>query len=156
VSARDAAGPLATPEDPRDLVDALLALWRGPLPDGPGAAAAFGRLYADPVTVNGNTLPLADLVTRARSLHAAYDDLGMEVLDVVAAPERVVVAFLMRARHTGPLPTPLGTVAPTGRRVSIRTIDVLTVRQGLIIDITVVADEFGMLAGLGALRLADT
>jgi ketosteroid isomerase-like protein len=136
------------------LVDSLMALWRGPLSDGDAAHAEFARLYADPLTVNRTVLARNDLVTRARTLHAAYDDLAMEVLDVVGTADRVVVAFLMRARHTGPLTTPLGVVAPTGRQITVRTIDVLTVRDGLITAITVVADELGLLTQLGAVRLS--
>jgi ketosteroid isomerase-like protein len=138
---------------PHTVVDALMGLWRGPVPEGAAADEAFGRLYADPLTVNGARMALADLVTRARMLHRAYSDIAMDVLDVVVTTDRVVVAFVMRARHTGPLPTPLGVVAPTGRTVSARTIDVLSVRDGLITDITVVADELGLLHQLGALTL---
>jgi hypothetical protein len=57
-------------------------------------------------------------------------------------------------RHTGTLTTPLGAVPATGREAVIRTIDILSVRDGKITDITVVADEFGLLSQLDALRLA--
>jgi ketosteroid isomerase-like protein len=142
-------------DDPHAVVDSVLRLWQRPWPDGAAARDAFGRCYADPVTVNGTPMALADLITRARVLHAAYSELGMELLDVVGTADRVVVAFVMHARHTGPLATPLGLVAATGRPVTVRTIDVLTVRDGLITDITVVADEFGVLTQLGALRLVS-
>ena len=59
---------------------------------------------------------------------------------MVVAPGRLIVAFLMRGTHTGPLPTPLGTVAPTGREVAIRTIDVLTVVDGRIAAVCDVFD----------------
>jgi ketosteroid isomerase-like protein len=140
---------------PRAWVDDLMTLWREPLPDGTAAEDAFGRLYADPLTVNGARMARADLVTRARALHVAYSDIDMEILDLIATADRVVVAFVMRARHTGPLTTPLGVVAPTGRPVAARTIDVLSVRDGRITDITVVADEFGLLNGIAALRLTS-
>ena len=45
---------------------------------------------------------------------APTPDLRHELLDVVTAPGRLVVAFRMCGTHTGPLATPLGTVAPTG------------------------------------------
>jgi predicted ester cyclase len=93
------------------------------------------------------------MLARARALHRAYSDLRHELLDVVVAPGRLVVAFLMRGAHTGPLPTPLGTVAPTGREVAIRTIDVLTVVDGRIAAVCVVGDELGTLVRLGAVQL---
>jgi ketosteroid isomerase-like protein len=143
-----------TDDDARRLVDRVMALWTGPIPDGPDGEAAFGECYAEPLTVNGADFRLADLVARARVLHAAHSDIRTELLQVLAAPEHVVVAFVMHVRHTGPLPTPLGTLPATGRAAAARTIDILTVRDGKITDITVVADELGMLTQLGALRLA--
>ena len=138
-----------------DLVDRLLGLWRDPPADDTAALAAFRALYADPVDVNGVTVAVADLLVRARALHRAYSGLHNEVLDVVTAPGRLVLAFRMLGTHTGPLVTPAGTVAPTGRPVSIRTIDVLTVVDGLIARVIVVGDELGALLALGAVGPAN-
>ena len=76
------------------------------------------------------------------------------MLDRVEAPGRLVVAFRMRGVHTGPLATPLGTVAATGRAFEIRVIDVLTLTGGRISAITMVADELTQLRALGAVTLA--
>jgi hypothetical protein len=138
------------------LIDRLLRLWVEPLPEGAAAEAAFRELYTDPVVVNGAELSVSDLVARARSLQGAFEGFHTEVVDRVEAPGRAVVAFLMRGRHTGPLSTPLGTVAPTGRVVVIRTIDVLTVTDGLVSNIWVVSDELGLLGQLDAVTLAQT
>jgi len=110
-------------------------------------------VYADPVVVNGAEMPIADLVGRATSLQQAFDGLGMEILDTVEAPGRVVVAFLMRGRHVGPFVSPLGTVAPTGREIEVRTIDILVVRDGLVRAIWVVSDDLGLLRQLDAAKL---
>jgi hypothetical protein len=64
----------------------------------------------------------------------------------------------MRGGQAGthaPLSTAVGTVAPTGRPVAIRTIDVLTVEDGRIVAVCVVGDELGALLGLDALALRD-
>jgi SnoaL-like polyketide cyclase len=143
-----------TDDEARRLIDRVMELWSGPIPDGPDGEAAFGECYADPLTVNGAAFRLADLVARARALHAAHSVIRPEVLQVLAAPGHVVVAFVMHVRHTGPLATALGTVPATGREAAARTIDILAVRDGKITDITVVADELGMLTQLGVLRLA--
>jgi hypothetical protein len=139
--------------DAHDFVDRLMALWREPVPPGDLGDKAFGTCYADRLTVNGTPFTLADLVARARGMQAAYSDIRPEVLEVVSAPGRVVVAFVMHVRHTGPLTTPLGVVEPTGRESAARTIDILAVRDGLVTDVTVVSDELGLLTGLGAVRL---
>lgn len=136
------------------LIDRLLQLWSEPLPDDSTAESAFRELYTDPVSVNGVHLSVADLVARARSLQGAFDGLYAEVVDRVETPDRVVVAFLMHGRHVGPLHTPLGAVAPTGRPVVIRTIDALTVSDGLISNIWVVSDELGLLRQLDAVTLS--
>jgi predicted ester cyclase len=141
-----------TVPDP-DLVDRLMAVWLDPPSDDDVGVAAFRALYTDPVDVNGTAFTAAELLTRARALHSAYSGLRQEILDVVTAPGRLVVAFLMCGTHTGPLVTALGTVAPTGAEVAIRTIDVLTVVDGRIAAVRVVGDEFGVLSRLGVLEL---
>jgi hypothetical protein len=143
-----------TDGEARRLVERVMALWADPIPDGPDGEAAFGECYTDPLTVNGTQFRLADLVARARSLHAAHSVIRPELLQVLAAPGHVVVAFIMHVRHTGPLLTPLGTVPGTGREAAARTIDILAVRDGKITDVTVVSDELGLLTQLNALRLA--
>ena len=135
------------------LLERLLPLWTEPV-DGRGdPEAAFGEVYADPVVVNSTEMSLTALVARARSLQQAFDQLGMDILDTVETPDRVVVAFEMRGRHVGPYASPLGTVAPTGRDIAARTIDVLTIAGGLVTAIWVVADDLGLLRQLDAARL---
>ena len=56
--------------------------------------------------VNGSNLTLVDLVARARSLHAAFSELGADVVQVVEDANSLAVAFIMRGRHTGPYETP--------------------------------------------------
>ena len=116
--------------------------------------AAFGEVYADPVLVNGTELALTGLVDRARALQRAFDGLSMQILDIVEAPGRVVVAFLMRGQHTGPFASPVGTIAPTHRDIEVRTIDVLTLTDGVISGIWVVSDELGLLRQLSEIKLA--
>ena len=81
------------------LLERLLPLWTEPV-DGRGdPEAAFGEVYADPVLVNGTEMSLTALVARARSLQQAFDQLGMDILDTVETPDRVVVAFEMSGRQ---------------------------------------------------------
>ncbi len=147
----DEEEPMTAP-DP-DLVDRLMAVWLDPPFDDETGVAAFRALYTDPVDVNGTAVTAADLLARAWALHRAYSALRHEMLDVVTAPGRLVVAFRMCGTHTGPLATALGTVAPTGADVAIRTIDVLRVVDGRIAGVCVVGDELGLLSGLGVLEL---
>lgn len=137
------------------VLDRLVPLWTQPVDAWPDPVAAFAEVYADPVLVNGTELALTGLIGRASALQRAFDGLGMQILDIVDAPGRVVVAFMMRGRHTGPFVSPVGTIAPTHRDIEVRTIDVLTVTaDGLISGIWVVSDELGLLRQLGAIKLA--
>jgi len=120
----------------------LFDLWSVPPDEHGDPVEAFGRLYADPVIINGAAMSIADLVARARALHEAFTEHVIDVVDLVEAPGKLTVAFRHRARHTGPWTTPLGRLAPTGRTVSGLGIDVLTLDAGgRITAIWVLADE---------------
>ncbi len=127
----------------------LVRLWTH-FQDRDDPARDFAEFYTDPVSVNGVACTIEQLVGRARALNAGLSDLRSEVLQVVEGDGAVALAFVMRGTHTGPYPSPLGTIAPTGRSVAIRTIDVLTLTQGRVSAIWVNADDLGLLVQLGA------
>jgi len=109
----------------------------------------FAELYTDPVLLNGSNVSLAQLASRARSLHRAFSDMRADVLQVVEGVDCIAVAFRMRGMHTGPYETAFGIIEPTGTDVHIRTIDVLTITDGKISSIWVNADDLGTLRQLG-------
>ncbi|WP_250006735.1 ester cyclase [Actinoplanes sp. M2I2] len=130
-------------------LERLMSLWD--VPPGPDAEAEFAGLYADPFVLNGASTPVSALVAMSRGLHAAVAGQRREILDVLTAgPDRVAVAFVVRGRHVGPLPSRLGTVPPTGRDVEMSVIDLFTLSGGRITEVRAVSDELGMLIGLGA------
>lgn len=136
-------------------VQRLLRLWTDPLPADDGAAAtAFRELYTDPVAVNGMSLTAADLVARARAMQAALERPEREVLSVVDAGASVAVAFRLAGRQVGPLETPAGRVPPTGQWVDVRIIDILTLADGRISGIVMVADWLTALAAAGAVHVS--
>lgn len=91
------------------------------------------------------------MVARAAGLHAAFTEHDREVLEIVSGPGKLVIAFRHAARHTGPWSTPVGELAPTGRRIEALVIDVLTVDpDGRISAVVVVADELSRLQQAGA------
>jgi predicted ester cyclase len=134
-------------------VERLLQLWTDLPPDDEAAAAAFREVYADPVVINGAPVPVAGLVTRARSLGAAFDGLERELLGVVDDGTTTAIAFRLRGRHVGPLGTAAGPVPATGRVLDLRVIDLLTLTDGRISSIWMVADELGALVSADAVRL---
>ena len=96
--------------------------------------------------------PLTELVERARMLQTALDAMGYRILQRVHSPGRLAVAFILSGRHVGPLVTPAGTIAPTGRSIEIPTIDVLEFSDDLIDTVWVVSDQLGILLQTGALE----
>jgi hypothetical protein len=66
----------------------------------------------------------------------------------------IAVAFWLCGRHVGPLPTPLGTVPPTGRTVDLKFTDILTITDGLIGAVQIVTDNLDLLLPLRAVTLA--
>jgi hypothetical protein len=135
-------------------VERMLRLWTDPLPDDATVAvAAFRELYADPVTVNGTPVAASDLVDRAQVMQSALEHPEREVLAVADAGDTVALAFRLAGRQVGPLETPAGRLPATGRRIELRIIDVLTLSDGLITTIWMVADWLPAYAAAGALRL---
>jgi hypothetical protein len=92
---------------------------------------------------------LADLVARARALHTAFDDHVIEIVDRVEAPGKLAIAFRHTARHAGAWETPLGRIEPTGATVTGLGIDVLTLADGKVAAIWVLADELQRLLQVG-------
>jgi hypothetical protein len=132
----------------------IMRLWSTPLPAGDAAVEAFARHYTDPVTVNGTRMSLAALADRARATQRAFAELDATLLTQVDTPTHTSIVFRMRGRHVGPLQTPLGEVAPTGKVAERQIIDVLGIQGGLIHEVWVVSDDLGALAQLGVLALA--
>jgi hypothetical protein len=137
-----------------DLIDRLVAVWTHVPTSDARDEAAFRKLYADPVTLNGTDTAIGDLVERYRMLHESFADLDIDVLDRCEMRGTLAVVLRQRGRHVGSMRTPLGTVGPTGRMFDVLGIDVLTVRDDRISRIWVVADELGRLAQLEAVTLA--
>jgi hypothetical protein len=136
-----------------DFIDRLAAVWTRVPTGDTRDEAAFREVYTDPVILNGSDAAISELVERYRMLHGSFADLGIEVVDRHQLPGTLAVVLRQRGRHVGPLPTALGTVAPTGRTFDVLGIDVLTVRDERISRIWVVADELGRLAQLHAVTL---
>ena len=137
------------------VLEQVMALWTGQPDDGVGLAE-FRAVYTDPVDVNGHATPLAELVGRARMLRTAFAGLRHEVLRVIGDGEHVAVAFRLGGDHVGPLATPLGTVAPTGRHLTVSGMDILEIRDGRIHAVWALSDQLDLLAQAGAVDLVAT
>ena len=138
------------------IVERALTLWTDPLPEGDAGLAAFRAIYAEPLEVNGATTPLSALVERARMLQAAFGRLQHQVLQEVDGGEHVAFAFRLTGHHLGPLETPLGTVAPTGRRLEVQGMDIFELCLGRIHAVWAVSDQLDLLVQAGAVTLSGS
>jgi predicted ester cyclase len=135
------------PTDPRHVVERFhLRLWAD------GDEGAIDEMV-DPAAVtsmtgwSGTTVDaLRDDVRRYRG---AFDDVATEIRELLADGDRVVLWWTTAGTHVGPY----GDIAPipTGRRIVMEGIDVLTVREGRIVavrsfwDAAEVYRQFGLL-----------
>ncbi len=128
-----------------------MELWRDPRP-GDAGLAAFREVYADPVLVNGVPTAVEVLADRAWMMQSAVGGLTHHLHDQFAAPGRRAFAFRVTGRHIGPLATPLGVIAATGRAFDVAGVDIFEVDEtvGRVTGIWAVADYLGMLAALEA------
>jgi len=134
-------------------IDALLTLWGQPHTPGPEAEEAFGRLYTDPVVVNGATLRVSDLVDRAIALQETLVDVEREVLDVAESEDAVTVVFRLSGRHVGPMASAAGIIPPTGRTIELRIMDLLRLTDGKVSAVWMNADELGAFAAVDAVAI---
>jgi hypothetical protein len=107
----------------------LLRLWTEPLPEDDSAEDAF------------------------RALQRTSEAPEREILDTVEADGKVAVAFRLRGLQVGPLATSAGQLAPAGRQLTLRVIDILTIADGVVTDVWMVADELGALDAADAVQL---
>jgi predicted ester cyclase len=134
-------------------VEGLLTLWTDDIPAGPEAEQKFLGFYTDPVVLNGVPTRITDLVTRARTIQSVFEQTNREVLDMAETGDKVTVVFRMYGRQVGELPTSAGVLPPTGEVLDLRVIDLLTLADGRITSIWMVADELGALAKVDAVSL---
>jgi steroid delta-isomerase-like uncharacterized protein len=79
----------------------------------------------------------------------AFPDSQVEVVRVVASETGAAVEFRGIGTHTGPLATPMGVIAPTGRSVDFPLCDVWEVRDGKVAATRNYFDVMTLLAQLG-------
>jgi predicted ester cyclase len=80
-------------------------------------------------------------------LMPAFPDMKLDLEDLVAEGEKVLVRLLIRATHTGPF----GTMRATGKPIRIPVLDLFQIREGVLIEHWAQLDNLGMLKQLGAL-----
>ncbi|CCD99489.1 ester cyclase [Bradyrhizobium sp. STM 3809] len=81
------------------------------------------------------------------ALMPAFPDMKLDLEDLVAEEDKVLVRLVIRATHTGPF----GAMAPTGKPIRVAVLDLFKIRDGVLVEHWAQLDNLGMLKQLGAL-----
>lgn len=115
------------------------AIERTALPDLTMINVATGEVFHGP----------KGLRAYAERWATAFPDSKVEVESVTGGPDGYVVEFIGSGTHSGPLVGPLGSLPPTGRRISLRFAEAAHVRDGKIADGRLYFDMATMMSQLG-------
>jgi len=80
-----------------------------------------------------------------------FADVKVELLNVVTSGDWAVAEAVGRGTHTGPMQTPMGEVAPTGRKMELHFCSVIRVQDGKIVeerdyyDVMTIANQLGLM-----------
>jgi predicted ester cyclase len=104
--------------------------------------AAFPGIFAESYIQHSGRSPsgLAAQIENFRRILAAMPDVQMKVEDRIIAGDRVVARVTFSATHTQPLQG----IAPTGRRFTLRTIDIWRVENGKFAEHWDIVDAAGL------------
>jgi steroid delta-isomerase-like uncharacterized protein len=123
--------------------------WNARDPEAVAAAFAEDGTYTDP-TVAGPPLSGLALAEHVRDMLTGFPDLTFEILHTQPQDNgtsgAVIARWLMRGTNTGPLRG----LAPTGRRVELRGVDVITIAGGEIKSVEGLFDRETLSEQLGS------
>lgn len=128
--------------------EAYFQAWNARDPEAVAAAFAEGGSYTDP-TVTGPPLTGPGVAEHARTVLAGFPDLSFEILGAHPADGpasgSVAARWLMHGTNAGPLHGQ----PPTGRRVALQGVDVITVTGGKIRSVEGFFDRQALAEQLG-------
>ena len=116
--------------------------------DGMAALAAENMEVVN-IPVGATLSGPAGFRQHAQGWGGAFPDSRVEVTNVIASDEGVVVEFRGRGTHTGPLASPAGEIPATGKSVDIPFCDVYQVKGGKLSSLHAYFDSATMLRQLG-------
>ena len=90
------------------------------------------------------------IVEAAMGWREAFSDAEGTIQTISACDGTVTAEILWEGTHTGALETPTETISPTGSQVSVRAVQVCTVEEGKLTQVSHYFDMATMLKQLGA------
>jgi predicted ester cyclase len=96
---------------------------------------------------NGVHVGVAGPAGRIRERLTGYSDVSTSIVDMFVSGDKLAVVLIWRGTHTGTY----GGVPATGRPVEVRDQAIWRFRDGRVIEISTLQDQFGMLKQIGYL-----
>jgi predicted ester cyclase len=125
-----------------------LAIARRWFTDGwTGNLAMAGEIFSEDLRTNGVHVGVAGPVGRIRERLTAFPDLITSIEDLFVSGDKLAVTLIWRGTHTGPY----GGVPATGKPVAVRDSAIWHFRDGKVIEIFTLQDQFAMLKQIGYL-----
>ena len=113
-----------TIEDNKALIRKWLEAWKAE------DVASLDKLFAPQYTVNGVPVGVEGVKQAVQFLHAALTDIAVELNDVVAEEDKVVVRWMVRGVHTGDF---LG-IAASGKQLELHGIKIFQIVDDRIVS----------------------
>lgn len=84
-----------------------------------------------------------------QAIWAAFPDGALAFGEQICTEEGVATEVVFTGTQTGPMPTPGGLLPPTGKRVTLRSVSMLRIKDGMVASERVYLDQLEMLTQLG-------
>jgi predicted ester cyclase len=112
-----------------------------------GNLALADDIFSEEVRTNGVHVGVAGPVGRIRDRLAGFPDLTTSIEDMFVSGDSLAVTLIWSGTHTGSY----GGVAATGKPVKVRDTAIWHFRDGKVIEILTLQDQFAMLKQIGYL-----
>jgi steroid delta-isomerase-like uncharacterized protein len=112
-----------------------------------GNLALADDIFSEELQTNGVHAGVAGPVGRIRDRLTGFPDLSTSIEDMFVSGSKLAVTLIWRGTHAGDY----GGVPATGKRVEVRDTAIWHFRDGKVIEILTLQDQFGFLKQVGHL-----
>jgi predicted ester cyclase len=112
-----------------------------------GNLALAEDIFSEELRTNGVHVGVAGPVGRIRDRLTGFPDVKTSLEDMFVSGDKLAVTLTWRGTHSGPY----GGVAATGKPVEVRDTAIWHFRDGKVVEILTIQDQFGILKQIGYL-----
>jgi predicted ester cyclase len=112
-----------------------------------GNLAMADDIFSKELLTNGVHVGAAGPAGRIRERLTGFPDVTTSIVDMFVSGDKLAVTLIWRGTHTGTY----GGVAATGKPVEVRDTAIWHFRDGQVIEIVTLQDQFGILKQIGYL-----